>query len=68
MNTYSLNRNRNRKILLAHSQMKNATQLYTKLLVRALSHTHREMQLAAIIAIAEGSIDNLIFQMKVIFN
>ena len=45
--------------------MKHATQLYSKLLVRALSHADVRMRLAAMIAIAEASIDNLTFQMKV---
>lgn len=45
--------------------MKNATQLYTKILVRTISHSDRDLQLAAIIALAEASIDNLTFQMKV---
>lgn len=49
----------------AHTQVKHATQLYTKLLARALSHADVRMRLAGMIAIAEASIDNLTFQMKV---
>ena len=49
----------------AHTQVKHATQLYTKLLIRGLSHADARMRLAAMIAIAEASIDNLTFQMKV---
>ncbi|CAF0856628.1 unnamed protein product [Rotaria sordida] len=48
----------------AHMQVKNSTQLYSKLLVRALSHQDLRMRLAAMIAIAEAAIDNLSFQMK----
>ncbi len=51
---------------IAHMQVKHSTQLYSKLLVRALSHQDLRMRLAAIIAIGETSIDNLNFQMKVI--
>jgi hypothetical protein len=47
-------------------QVKNSTPLYSKLLVRALSHQDSRMRLAAMIAIAETAIDNLSFQMKVI--
>jgi hypothetical protein len=47
-------------------QVKNSTQLYSKLLVRALSHQDLRMRLGAMIAIAEMAIDNLSFQMKVI--
>lgn len=47
-------------------QIKNSTQLYSKLLVRALSHQDLRIRLAAMIAIAETAIDNLSFQMKVI--
>ena len=47
-------------------QVKNSTQLYSKLLVRALSHQDLRIRLAAMIAIAETAIDNLGFQMKVI--
>ncbi len=46
-------------------QVKNSTQLYSKLFVRALSHQDIRMRLAAMIAIAETAIDNLNFQMKV---
>jgi hypothetical protein len=46
-------------------QVKNSTQLYSKLLVRALSHQDLRIRLAAMIAIAETAIDNLSFQMKV---
>jgi hypothetical protein len=46
-------------------QVKNLTQLYSKLLVRALSHQDLRMRLVAMIAMAEASIDNLGFQMKV---
>lgn len=49
-------------------QVKNSTQLYSELLVRALSHDDLRMRLAAIIAIAEAAIDNLAFQMKVIIS
>ena len=45
--------------------MKNATQLYSKLLVRTLTHNDLRMRLASIIAIAEVAIDNLPFQIKV---
>ena len=48
--------------------MKNSVQLYSKLLIRALSHQDSRMRLAAMIAIAETAIDNLSFQMKVIVN
>jgi hypothetical protein len=47
-------------------QVKHSTQLYSKLLVRTLSHQDLRMRLAAMIAIAETAIDNLSFQMKVI--
>ncbi|CAF0917927.1 unnamed protein product [Rotaria sordida] len=47
-------------------QVKNSTQLYSKLLVRALSHQDLRMRLAAMIAIAEAAIDNLSFQMKLV--
>jgi hypothetical protein len=47
-------------------QVKNSTQLYSKLLVRALSHQDLRIRLAAMIAISETVIDNLGFQMKVI--
>jgi hypothetical protein len=47
-------------------QVKNSTQLYSKLLVRTLSHQDLRMCLASMIAIAETAIDNLSFQMKVI--
>lgn len=50
---------------LAHTQVKYSTQLYSKLLLRALSHEDFRMRLAAIIAIGETAIDNLRFQMKV---
>ena len=50
---------------VAHTQVKNATQLYAISLVRALSHHDLRMRLAAMIAIAETAIDNLTFQMKV---
>ncbi len=46
-------------------QVKNLTQLYSKLLVRALSHQDLRMRLVAMIAMAEAAIDNLGFQMKV---
>jgi len=49
-----------------HMQVKNSTQLYSKLLVRALSHQDLRMRLGAMIAISEAAIDNLSFQMKVI--
>ena len=52
----------------AHTQVKNSVQLYSKLLIRALSHQDSRMRLAAMIAIAETAIDNLSFQMKVIVN
>ncbi|CAF1334325.1 unnamed protein product [Adineta steineri] len=48
----------------AHMQVKHSTQLYSKILVRALSHQDLRMRLAAMIAIAETAIDNLSFQMK----
>lgn len=51
---------------IGHMQIKNSTQLYAKLLVRALSHADLRIRLAAMIAIAEAAIDNLCFQMKVI--
>ena len=51
---------------LAHTQVKYSTQLYSKLLLRALSHDDFRMRLAAIIAIGETAIDNLSFQIKVI--
>lgn len=47
-------------------QIKNSTQLYTKLFVRALHHQDLRMRLAAMIAISEAAIDNINFQMKVI--
>jgi len=47
-------------------QVKNSTQLYSKLLIRALYHQDLRMRLGAMIAIAEAAIDNLSFQMKVI--
>ncbi|CAF5037505.1 unnamed protein product, partial [Rotaria socialis] len=47
-------------------QIKNATHLYARLFVRALSHQDLRMCLAAMIAISETAIDNLSFQMKVI--
>lgn len=56
---------RSSSLLLAPREVKNATQLYTKLLVRCLSHPQSEIRLAAIIALAEASIDNLTFQIKV---
>ncbi|CAF3629441.1 unnamed protein product [Rotaria socialis] len=46
-------------------QIKNATHLYARLFVRALSHQDLRMCLAAMIAISETAIDNLSFQMKV---
>ena len=46
-------------------QVKNSTQLYSKLLVRCLFHRDLRMRWAAMIAIAETAIDNLSFQMKV---
>ncbi|CAF1281785.1 unnamed protein product [Rotaria sordida] len=45
-------------------QVKNSTQLYSQLLVRALSHQDLRMRLTAMIAVAETAIDNLSFQMK----
>ena len=45
--------------------MKNFIQLYTELFVRALDHVDPRMRLAAVIAMAEASIENLNFQMKV---
>ncbi|CAF1350605.1 unnamed protein product [Adineta steineri] len=48
----------------AHMQVKHSTQLYSKILVRALSHQDLRMRLAAMIAVAETAIDNLSFQMK----
>ncbi len=51
---------------IAHVQVKHSTQLYSTLLVRALSHQDFRMRLAAIIAIGETAIENLSFQMKVI--
>ena len=50
----------------AHIQLKNSTQLYAKLLFRALFHQDLRMRLASMIAIAETAIDNISFQMKVI--
>ncbi|UJR27297.1 hypothetical protein I4U23_008592 [Adineta vaga] len=47
-----------------HMQVKNSTQLYSKLLVRCLSHRDLRMRWAAMVAIAETAIDNLCFQMK----
>ncbi|CAF1517841.1 unnamed protein product [Adineta ricciae] len=51
-------------LCFAHTQVKNSTQLYSKLFIRALSHHDSRMRLAAMIAIAETAIDNLNFQMK----
>ena len=50
---------------LAHTQVKYSTQLYSKLLLRALTHDDFRMRLVAVIAIGETAIDNLTFQMKV---
>ena len=46
-------------------QVKNSIQLYTDLFVQALDDEDPRMRLAAVIAIAEASIENLTFQMKV---
>ena len=46
-------------------QVKNSIQLYTDLFVQALDDEDPRMRLATVIAMAEASIENLTFQMKV---